>query len=332
MDDDLDLICVHLVEEAGRNRVVQVEAESLDEMNTPVAQPVVALGGARQLIEHDDLVIGVLHEVLNRVVANEAAAAGDEALGLGALGGARGERRRQVRLGHVRRRERLHRVHHALPHWLGDPPADGQADKLLGELVELRQHRREARDARVDVVALVDGGYHDAAPFMCAKKRGCQSAAMRTVYSQYAPRLPLGSGSTDTGELHEVLLVARCGMPEDARQVRKADHANRRVHFVMWNLRPAPECQAPYGSRLCRALLRSMPNQRSSLSSYRVAVGSVSMPPSMEVRCLMAWSEKQHRLPWLPSFRPRCSAPIACAQSSMTRGRKPKRAMQTSCT
>ena len=63
----------------------------------------------------------------------------------------------------VRRRERLHRVDDALAHRLRHPPADGQADELVGEAVELREQRHEARDARVDVVALVDGGDHHAA-------------------------------------------------------------------------------------------------------------------------------------------------------------------------
>jgi len=34
-----------------------------------VAQPVVALGGVRELVEHDELEVGVLGEVLDHVVA-----------------------------------------------------------------------------------------------------------------------------------------------------------------------------------------------------------------------------------------------------------------------
>ena len=82
VDDDLDLLCAELVEEARRHRVGQVEAERLDEVeNTSVAQPVVALAGIGKLVEHNDLIVRVFYKVFDGVVTNEAAAARDQALG-----------------------------------------------------------------------------------------------------------------------------------------------------------------------------------------------------------------------------------------------------------
>eukprot|EP00967_Tisochrysis_lutea_P078840 scaffold107506_cov37-Tisochrysis_lutea.AAC.1 len=76
---------------------------------------------------------------------------------------------------------------------------------------------------------------------------------------------------------------------------------------------------------------RSMPNHRVSFArSKSRCVGAIRIPPSMEVRCLMAWREKQHKLPCDPSFLPLNLAPKAWAQSSMTAGRKPNLAKQRS--
>mmetsp|Transcript_51909 Transcript_51909/g.143792 ORF Transcript_51909/g.143792 Transcript_51909/m.143792 type:complete len:226 (+) Transcript_51909:1483-2160(+) len=93
----------------------------------------------------------------------------------------------------------------------------------------------------------------------------------------------------------------------------------------MWNLKPHSGMSGSIRkSEPPERRWRSMPNQRMSLArSYSAAVGSRIIPPSHVVRCLIAWSEKTQMLPWLPSFSCLCSAPIACAQSSMTCGRKP---------
>ena len=50
--------------------LAQVDAVGLQQVeDARVAQPVVALGGVRELVEHDELEVGVLGEVLDHVVA-----------------------------------------------------------------------------------------------------------------------------------------------------------------------------------------------------------------------------------------------------------------------
>ena len=179
-------VCAH---EPWREGGGEVDAVRLDQVeDARVAQPVVALGGVRELVEDDDLEVGVADEVLDRVVPtaltplpdantlpglsvlswgpagaapDEAATAGDDAPLARAKPGARPRNRRE---GSLRRRLRPapHRADDALPLRRPDPPADGEAEDLLGEAVELRQPRRDRGDARVEVVALVDGGGGDA--------------------------------------------------------------------------------------------------------------------------------------------------------------------------
>mmetsp|Transcript_32602 Transcript_32602/g.83113 ORF Transcript_32602/g.83113 Transcript_32602/m.83113 type:complete len:204 (+) Transcript_32602:1675-2286(+) len=93
----------------------------------------------------------------------------------------------------------------------------------------------------------------------------------------------------------------------------------------MWNLKPNSAMsgsmrRSPPPERRSR----SMPNQRSRRARrWSSALGNRMIPPSTEVRCLMACSEKTQMLPCVPSLRPWCSAPIECAQSSITCGMKP---------
>ena len=141
-----------------------------------VAQPVVALGGVRELVEHDNLEVGVADKVLDRVVPttltplpdantlpglsvlswgpagaapDEAAAAGDDAPLARAKPGARPRNRRE---GSLRRRLRPapHRADDALPLGRPDPPADREAEDLLREGVELRQPCGEGGDAPIN--------------------------------------------------------------------------------------------------------------------------------------------------------------------------------------
>ena len=157
VQDALDLVALELVEEAGRDGLAQVDAVGLQQVeDARVAQPVVALGGVRELVEHDELVVGVLGEVLDDVVADEAAAARDDALG------PLHRQRARHRLRLDARGELAHRADDTLALGLAQPPADGQADDLLCEGVELGQQAAEARDAAVHVVALVHGGHGDA--------------------------------------------------------------------------------------------------------------------------------------------------------------------------
>mmetsp|Transcript_5430 Transcript_5430/g.12504 ORF Transcript_5430/g.12504 Transcript_5430/m.12504 type:complete len:246 (+) Transcript_5430:1910-2647(+) len=93
----------------------------------------------------------------------------------------------------------------------------------------------------------------------------------------------------------------------------------------IWNLKPNSGTsgsirKSPPADRRSR----SMPNQRISFArECSSSFGVMSTPPSTEVRCLMACREKTHRLPCEPSGFPPNSAPKACAQSSITFGRKP---------
>ena len=58
--------------------------------------------------------------------------------------------------------EGLDGIDHPIELWLPDPPANRQASDLLGEAIELWEECEEACNARVRVVALVDGGSDDA--------------------------------------------------------------------------------------------------------------------------------------------------------------------------
>ena len=162
VQDHLDLRRVHLVEQSGREFIGEVEAEDLDQMeDAGGAKPIEALGSVRELVEHHQLVVGVPREVLDHVVADEAAASRDQTLLIPTL--ERDARGSESALGGDGGREGLDRVDDSLAVRGAKPPADGHTRHLARESIELRQQGDEACHGRVGVVALMHGGGDDAA-------------------------------------------------------------------------------------------------------------------------------------------------------------------------
>mmetsp|Transcript_27544 Transcript_27544/g.62324 ORF Transcript_27544/g.62324 Transcript_27544/m.62324 type:complete len:236 (-) Transcript_27544:647-1354(-) len=161
VEDHLHIVGVQLVEKSRGDWVREVKAKGLQQMkDASVSQPVVTFGRVRELVDDDQLVVGVLGKVLNDVVTDEPAAAGDDApLALPRRDRvARGRHQREVCL----LREIPHGGDDALPILVREPPAHREADELIGQDVELGQQYREALHAAVHVVALVDRADGDA--------------------------------------------------------------------------------------------------------------------------------------------------------------------------
>ena len=161
--------------------VVQVVSKSsLYAVEDPrVPQPVVPVRSVRELVEHKYLEVGILHKVLDDMMADETAAAGDNAP-LAVRGHAERSRERRAVRGALGRGPRipppLRRVFffswtqlgtaRNLRDLLGDacrevadggddavavgvaqPPSDREADDLIGEHVEVWEESRVLRDA-----------------------------------------------------------------------------------------------------------------------------------------------------------------------------------------
>jgi hypothetical protein len=223
---------VRVDDDAGRDGLAEVDAVGLEQVeDARVAQPVVALGGVRELVEHDDLVVGVLGEVLDYVVPDEAAAARDDTLG--PLD--RESARHRLRLD--ARGELAHRAHDPLALGLAQPPAHRQADDLLCQRVELGQQAAEARDAAVHVVALVHGGDGDALRGHVLHEGGAPPVAQPERVQ------PVGGRGARLGRRHEHdppaalevgIVVGGVGAAraDDARHVAQVGQPDGRVDVV----------------------------------------------------------------------------------------------------
>mmetsp|Transcript_119 Transcript_119/g.247 ORF Transcript_119/g.247 Transcript_119/m.247 type:complete len:794 (-) Transcript_119:198-2579(-) len=147
--DELDVVA-QLVRDALGDGLHQVRGEHLHAVqHAGVAQPVVPQARVGQLVDHHEVAVRGLGEVLHHVVPDEAAPARDDD-----LAPRDGPRHRD------RGRKLLDRVHDVLTVRRRDPPADGDGDERGLRAVQQRQVRAERRAHAVRVVARVHLAHH----------------------------------------------------------------------------------------------------------------------------------------------------------------------------